>query len=157
MRAFKAAWISQICYELIGKGMMTHLQRSYLIGKIYNTEKMANGASDGFRGNQYVKVISTHTPNSAKGFSTAAKIGNQFGISGNSVLRDGIFVSAMEVLERLSPGITIEVFSGLIKTNIKKVTMILNASSDQQKQIAKEIRYGIPCRKSSVAREKQTS
>ncbi len=45
--------IAWICKNQLGRRNLTPQQKKYLIGQRYEAEKMAHGASDGFRGNQY--------------------------------------------------------------------------------------------------------
>ena len=46
-----------ICRNQLGRRNLTDEQKSYLIGKQYEAQKMTKGAADGFRGNQYVKEV----------------------------------------------------------------------------------------------------
>lgn len=45
--------ISWICLNQLGRRNLNDAQKKMLIGRRYKTEKMARGASDGFRGNQH--------------------------------------------------------------------------------------------------------
>ena len=49
--------ISWICLNQLGRRNLNDTQKKMLIGRRYKTEKMARGASDGFRGNQYKKSV----------------------------------------------------------------------------------------------------
>ena len=49
--------IAWICKNQLGRRNLTKEQKKYLIGKQYEAEKATNGAVDGFRGNQYSKVV----------------------------------------------------------------------------------------------------
>lgn len=45
--------ISWICLNQLGRRNISSIQKTILIGRRYNSEKLAHGAADGFRGNQH--------------------------------------------------------------------------------------------------------
>ena len=49
--------LSWICKNQLGRRNLTPQDKKYLVGKRYEAEKKANGAVDGFRGNQHTKLV----------------------------------------------------------------------------------------------------
>ena len=46
-----------MCQNQIGRRNISDEQKTYLLGKLYEARKNTVGAADGFRGNQYSKVV----------------------------------------------------------------------------------------------------
>lgn len=91
----KWAAIVWICKNQLGRRNLTEAQKSYLRGKQYEAEKMAYGASDGFRGNQHTDVVAgqnVHLPTRREiKDGTAGRIGKEYGVNGRTIRRDAEF------------------------------------------------------------------
>lgn len=106
--------ISWICNNQLGRRNLTPENRKYLIGKRYEIEKKANGASDGFRGNQYKKIESSGS------HKTRERIAKETGTSDGYVQHAYEFAKGVDATEELFPGIKEEILSGKIKKMPKK-------------------------------------
>lgn len=117
--------ISWLCYHLLGKRSLTKIQRMILIGKRYEAEKESHGASDRFRGNQYVAMDIQYDAYYRVRSKTATMLGDEFGISCKTVERSARFVRALELAEKCSPGISKAIMSGEIKPTQKEIIALL--------------------------------
>lgn len=104
------AWIYK---NLIEKNNLTAERKKYLIGKRYEAEKAAYGASDGFRGNKYKKIITADNANKHK---TRSEIARTTGTSEGYVKHAYSYSRGIDAAEHIYPGITEEI---LLK--IKKI------------------------------------
>lgn len=133
--------ISWICNNQLGRRNINDDQRARLIGLRYDAEKHTNGASDGFRGNQYIsgaedepkdKVVVTKKCEVPK--STAEKLAEEYGVSKNTIINYGKFAEGVDIADSISPGISQEILSGKIKVKQKDLIALANAPVDERKQ-----------------------
>lgn len=130
------AWI---CKNQLGRRNLTPVQKRLLIGDQYEAEKMAHGASDGFRGNQHSELVSgqcDHLPKSAK---TRRRIAMETGTSDGYVKRAGQYSQGVAAAEEVSPGFRQEVLSGKVKPTQKEMQTIARAAPEERKSLMDQI------------------
>lgn len=88
---------------------MTPAQRDYLLKEEHDALVKTHGATDGFRGNQYVKVVNGQNdqlPNSSGEMFQARKVvAKEHGIKESEVRRAVEFGRGLDAAEKVSPGI----------------------------------------------------
>ena len=135
--------IDWICLNQLARRNLSNLQKTILIGKRYNTKKKANGASDGFRGNQNTNPVlpqNEEVPEQKMKYaSTAKKIAEEMGVSHATVERSGEFVDGMEAAEEVLPGVSKDIASGKIKPKQADVRAIAKAPAKERKQMAENL------------------
>lgn len=102
---------------------MTPAQRDYLLKEEHDALVKTHGAADGFRGNQYVKVVNGQNdqlPNSSGEMFQARKVvAKEHGIKESEVRRAVEFGRGLDEAEKVSPGIKEAVLSGSVKESKK--------------------------------------
>ena len=124
----KWAAIVWMCRNQLGRRNITDEQRTVLIGEAYKAQKMTQGASDGFRGNQYEKVVrdqNGHLPNN----KTRKEIAKQFSVGEGTVQRAEQFVDGLNAAEEVSPGIKEAVLSGAVKAPKQMIAEIFQTAN----------------------------
>ena len=133
------AAISWICNNQLGRRNLSAVQKCALIGRRYESEKKAHGASDGYRGNQH--ELSPQNEDLAGGHKkTAQRLAEEHGISRASVERSGEFVRGLDAAEEVLPGIEREILSGTIKPAKKDIAAIAKAPPEERKELAENLR-----------------
>ena len=132
--------ISWICLNQLGRRNLSSVQKTALMGRRYKAEKLAHGASDGFRGNQHDKNLvreqNVPLPDDNK---TAHKIANEFNVSHMTVKRAEKFVDGIDAAEEVLPGVSKDILSGKIKPKQDEVCAIAKAPAEERKQMAEMI------------------
>lgn len=133
--------ISWICLNQLGRRNLTAVQRKILFGRRLKAEKMARGASDGFRGNQHVNLVKHQNDALPDGetHSTANRIAKEMGVSRPTVERAERFVDGVNAAEEVFPGITKDITSGKIKPKQADVVAIAKAPAEERKQMAENL------------------
>lgn len=111
--------ISWICLNQLGRRNISSMQKTILIGRRYNVEKLAYG--DFKRCNTSPRHQNDALEDHHK---TANKIAKEMGVSRPTVERSGNFVEGMDAAEEVLPGISKEIISGKIKPNKADVRAI---------------------------------
>lgn len=101
----------------------------YLVGRRYMAEKKPLGSTS-FRGNQYTNPTSKPGENTGP---TAQRIADELGISQNSVKRAEAFADGLDAADKIVPGITYQILSGIV-TPSKKAVIAVGRETDPQKQ-----------------------
>lgn len=141
--------ISWICNNQLGRRNLSIIQRTALIGRRYDAEKKSRGASDGFRGNQYAKVVNRHNDGLPDcGDETAQKIADEMGVSKRTVERAGAFTRGLDAAEEVLPGIEMDIIAGQITPPINEVSAIAKAPPEERRQMAEDLRLSPDERKS---------
>lgn len=133
------AWI---CRNQLGRRNITPEIRRYLIGKRYETEKMAVGASDGFRGNQYVDLVggqNSHLPKKDKK-KTREKIAEETGTTQAYVKYADQFARGVDAADEAVPGIKKEILSGQIKKPAYEIAAIAKAPLEERRALTENLR-----------------
>lgn len=146
----KYAAISWICNNQLGRRNLTEKNKTYLIGKRYEAEKNANGASDGFRGNQYVNLVGDtkyHVPNEDNCRKTRKKIANECGKSEAYVQKADLFAKGVDAAEEVVPGVKKEILSGQIKRPAYEIANIAKAPPEERRELTENLRMPRPSSK----------
>lgn len=123
------AAIVWICRNQLGRRNLTDEQKTYLIGKQYEAQKMTQG---GDRGNQYAKVANTQSGDLPKQ-RTIDKIAAEHSIGANTVHRAEKFAKGVDAAERIAPGAKEKILAGV--TKVPKVTIASIPAMEESQQI----------------------
>lgn len=137
----KWAAIVWMCRNQLGRRNLTDEQRTYLIGKQYEAQKMALGASDGFRGNQHTVVKDQNDP-LPKYENTAQKVAADVGVTEPTVKRSAWFAKGLDDAEKSSPGIKDAVLSGTVKVPKSVISEIRNIPEEKRPAAVEAIKSG---------------
>ena len=125
---------------------MTPAQRDYLLKEEHDALVKTHGAADGFRGNQYVKVVNGQNgqlPNSSGEMFQARKVvAKEHGIKESEVRRAVEFGRGLDEAEKVSPGIKEAVLSGSVKTPKSIISEIRNAPEEKKREAVEAIKKG---------------
>lgn len=141
-RAFENRYeaISWICLNQLGRRNLNDAQKKMLIGRRYKTEKMARGASDGFRGNQHKKSVKgQNVPLPDDVHITSSRIATEMGTNEKTVRRAEKFVDGVDAAEEVLPGVTKDITSGKIKPKQADVYAIAKAPAEERRQLAENL------------------
>lgn len=141
-RAFENRYeaISWICLNQLGRRNLNDAQKKMLIGRRYKTEKMARGASDGFRGNQHKKSVKgQNVPLPDDVHITSSRIATEMGTSEKTVRRAEKFVDGVDAAEEVLPGVTKDITSGKIKPKQADIAAIAKAPAEERRQLAENL------------------
>lgn len=138
------AAISWICKNQLGRRNLTPQQKKYLIGQRYEAEKMAHGASDGFRGNQHSNLVSGQNDHLPALLKTRERIAEETHTSDGYVKRAGTYAKGVDAAEDVLPGIKDELLSGSIKPSEADVAAVAKAAPDARRQLAEGLRIAKP-------------
>lgn len=144
--------MSWMCNNQLGRRNLTPENRKYLIGKRYDAEKKANGASDGFRGNRYQKVVVGENDPLLKSKSphiTRARIAEETGTTQSYVRHADEFAKGVDAAEEVVPGIKKEILSGKIKKSAKEIAEIAKAPEEERKTLTENLRLITPNQKTT--------
>ena len=132
--------ISWICLNQLGRRNLNDAQKKMLIGRRYKTEKMARGASDGFRGNQHKKSVKgQNVPLPDDAHITSSRIAAEMGTNEKTVRRAEKFVDGVDAAEEVLPGVTKDITSGKIKPKQADVAAIAKAPVEERRQLAENL------------------
>lgn len=132
--------ISWICLNQLGRRNLNDAQKKMLIGRRYKTEKMARGASDGFRGNQHKKSVKgQNVPLPDDVHITSSRIATEMGTNEKTVRRAEKFVDGVDAAEEVLPGVTKDITSGKIKPKQADVAVIAKAPAEERRQLAENL------------------
>lgn len=132
--------ISWICLNQLGRRNLNDTQKKMLIGRRYKTEKMARGASDGFRGNQHKKSVKgQNVPLPDDVHITSSRIATEMGTNEKTVRRAEKFVDGVDAAEEVLPGVTKDITSGKIKPKQADVAAIAKAPAEERRQLAENL------------------
>lgn len=132
--------ISWICLNQLGRRNLNDAQKKMLIGRRYKTEKMARGASDGFRGNQHKKSVKgQNVPLPDDVHITSSRIATEMGTNEKTVRRAEKFVDGVDAAEEVLPGVTKDITSGKIKPKQADIAAIAKAPAEERRQLAENL------------------
>lgn len=134
--------MSWICNNQLGRRNLTPANKKYLIGKRYAAEKKSNGASDGFRGNQYVRPVQDKSCQVAS--STRQRIAKEANVSEGYVMYADQFAKGVDAAEEVMPGIKKEILSGEIKRSVAEISRIAKVPFEDREELCSEIRMPRP-------------
>lgn len=132
-----------ICKNQLGRRNLTEEQKSYLRGKQYEAEKMAQG---GTGANQYTAKQSGQNVQSASRREvkdgTAGRIGKQYGVNGRTIRRDADFAKGVDLAEEEEPGTRNKILSGEVQVPKTVVASFPAMPKEERKAILSGISRG---------------
>lgn len=148
--------MSWMCNNQLGRRNLTPENKKYLIGKRYDAEKKAVGASDGFRGNRYQKLVGDKNCHLLdKKEKTRKRIADESKVSEGYVMYADMFAKGVDAAEEAVPGIKKEILSGKIKRPAKEIAEIAKAPVEERKSLTENLR--LTKSKESKDKEKKVS
>ena len=148
--------MSWMCNNQLGRRNLTPENKKYLIGKRYDAEKKAVGASDGFRGNRYQKLVGDKNCHLLdKKEKTRKRIADESKVSEGYVMYADLFAKGVDAAEEAVPGIKKEILSGKIKRPAKEIAEIAKAPVEERKSLTENLR--LTKSKESKDKEKKVS
>ena len=136
--ADKWAAIAWMCRNQLGRRNLTDAQKTYLIGKQYEAQKLTQGTR-----NQYVQRKSENGHSDHFQTSrTLDKIAKEHGVGAKTVQRAERFAKGLDDAERISPGIKEQVLTGALQPPKKVVAEIRNMPEDQKRETVERIKSG---------------
>lgn len=140
--------MSWMCNNQLGRRNLTPENKKYLVGKKYDAEKNRNGAFDGFRGNQYKKVVVGQIDQLPK-MSTRQRVAEETGTTDGYVKHADEFARGVDAAEEAVPGIKNEILSGTIKKPAKDIVAIAKAPVEERKNLTENLRLITPKQKTT--------
>lgn len=142
----------------LGRRNLTDEQRTYLLGKLYESRKMSKG---GNRGNQYTANLANPekqdlaNPKKQDVIKTSAQIGKEVGVSHDTVEKAAVFANGVDAIRELSPTAADTILQG--KANITKsaVREFTKQDTDTQIEIVDAIEKNKPVPK--IPEKKKTT
>ena len=134
------AAIAWICANQLHRHNMNDLQRAKLIQEEYDARKRTIGAADGFRGNQYKKVVSEenlHLPNE-KAPKLRTEIAKEHNINEGTVQSSVEWGRGLDAAEEVAPGIRDAVLSGEEKHAKRDIAALRNIKDPEERKEAVE-------------------
>lgn len=120
--------VSWICANQLGRRNISEATKRYLIGKRYEAEKKAEAKNEvGI--NQYTRRSSNADSN-----STAHRLGDEYHVSHQTVLKYGAYAKAIDDLNEKSPDLGAQVLNGNIKiahNNLLRLSRMKQKSIDK--------------------------
>lgn len=132
--------ISWICNNQLGRRNLTSRQKKLLIGQRYEADKMARGAEDGFRGNQYTALVKDKKCPLPDTHITLSKIAQETKTTPSFVRSAGQLARGIAAAEEVLPGITSEIMSGVVKPTDSAIAAIAKAAPEERRQKAEALR-----------------
>lgn len=124
---FSDKWdaIAWMCRNQLGRRNLTDEQRTYLIGKQYEAQKMTSG------GDRKSDEFSSHHSEDLK-TRTKDKVARELGVGSSTVERSEHFAKGLDAAEAVSPGIKEAVLTGEVKAPKKVIAAIRNIPEEQR-------------------------
>lgn len=134
--------MSWMCDNQLGRRNLTAENKKYLVGKKYAAEKTAKGATDGFRGNRYQKLVKgKNCPllENNDSHQTRKRIAEETGTTIGYVRFADEFAKGVDAAEEAVPGIKKDILSGKIKKPAKEIAEIAKAPVEQRKALTENL------------------
>ena len=125
-----------ICANQLGRRNITEETRKYLIGKRYEAEKTI-GIKNIDGENQYSDDIVQNEQLITA--STAHKLGNEYHLSHNTVLKYGSYAKALDKLSEATPKLTPRILSGNIKVSHENVVKLSQLSQKELTTLSEQL------------------
>ena len=133
-----------ICKNQLGRRNLTEEQKSYLRGKQYEAEKMAEGAPVGNSRakKQHGQNVQVDLTRREIKDGTAGRIGKQYGVNGRTIRRDADFAKGVDLAEEEEPGIRNKILSGEAQVPKTVVASFPAMPKEERKAILSDISSG---------------
>lgn len=134
--------IAWICKNQIGRRNLSHELLKYLIGKRYESEKLAVGSpgSDTQLGKNY-PITNAH--------GTSSRIANEYGMSEKGVRLSGDYAKGVDKAEEVCPGVKSDILSGKLKATSSEVIALGKLTPEKVPEAISELRQAQMQRKKS--------
>lgn len=126
-----------MCKNQLGRRNLTPEQRTYLMGKQSEAEKMA----EKFHGNRYVQVSGSKTDPLKKG-KTMQRIADEYGVGYGTVARAEDFAKGLDAAEKSSPGIKQAILTGEVKAPKQVIANIRKLPENERPAAVEAIKRG---------------
>lgn len=138
--ADKWAAIVWMCQNQIGRRNLTNEQRTYLIGKQYEAQKMCVG---GTGANQFKNGQLPQSGGTAKReYGTAYVVAKEHGVGKNTVERAEHFASGLDAADIISPGFRDSILTGAVKAPKSTIAAISKMDEPEMKKAVQAIQNG---------------
>lgn len=127
-----------ICRNQLGRRNLTDEQKTYLIGKQYEAQKMTQG---GDRGNQYTKLARAQNEPRPKQ-RTYEQIAKEHGVGNMTVKRAEKFAKGVDAVEAALPGAKEKLLSGSVSIPKSVVASIPQLEEEEKKSVIEMIAAG---------------
>uniref|UniRef100_A0AAU8B5N2 PNOB8 ParB N-like protein n=1 Tax=Dulem virus 33 TaxID=3145751 RepID=A0AAU8B5N2_9CAUD len=139
----KWAAIVWMCRNQLGRRNLTDEQKTYLIGKQFEAEKLTHGGDRGTeRGEHGRFAASLQNDGLRKSRGAAGRIAEELGVGCATVERAERFSKGIDEAEAISPGIRDAVLSGEVKAPKSVVAEIRNVPEEHRQQVVEAIKQG---------------
>lgn len=134
--------IAWICKNQLGRRNLTPVQRKYLIGKQYETEKSTHGGTRGtYRDEKTGEfTASTENQNLRSGGKTCERIAKENHVGKDYVVRAGHFADGVDAADEAVPGTRYEILSGKICPVDSAVQAVAQAPPEEREALATHLR-----------------
>ena len=129
--------IAWICKNQIGRRNLSDTQKTILIGRQYEAEKMSHG---GMRGCAETRASPQNEDLQTGSQRTARKIAKEHGISRATVERNGEYVKALDIAKAHDANIERDILSGKIAPAKQDVIYIGKAQKEEIPELVKQLR-----------------
>ncbi|MCD8353017.1 MAG: hypothetical protein LUC47_01690 [Clostridiales bacterium] len=138
-RSEVVAWI---CKNQLGRRNLTPVQRKYLIGKQYETEKSPHGGNRGTIRDEETGefTASSENQNLRSGGKTCERIAKENHVGKDYVVRAGHFANGIDAAEEAVPGTRQEILSGKICPVDAVVQAVAQAPPEEREGLANHLR-----------------
>lgn len=149
------AALSWICQNQLGRRNLDPERKKFLMGKLYESEKLARGGSKERAHDENGRFTSTvqNDPLRAKQLSTCERIAAQNGVGAATVKRAEKYAKGVDAAEDAVPGAREEILTGRIKATDAEITAL--AKRQKQKFLLLLQNYGSQSRNVSPEKLKQ--
>lgn len=127
----KWAAVAWMCSNQLGRRNLTDKQKTYLLGKQFEAQKMAHG------GTRYSRA-----QNEPLGKRTAEIIAEEHKVGHMTVKRAEHFAKGLDAAEKASPGFKDAVLTGEIKAHKSKIAEIRNMPDEERRETVQKIKEG---------------
>ena len=142
----KWAAVVWMCRNQLGRRNVTPAQREYLIKEEHDALVKTHGAADGFRGNQYTKVVIGQNDQLPKQdgemFQARKVVAKEHGIKESEVRRAVEFGRGLDAAEEASPGIRESVLSGQVKAPKNLISEMRNIPEEHRADAVEALKHG---------------
>lgn len=138
---FNDKWsaIVWMCRNQLGRRNLTDAQKTYLVGKQYEAERMALG---GDRKSGDLEKSNDQIDHLIPGETTRQRIARETGTSEGFVRNAELFARGVEEGEKASPGFKESVLSGGVKASKRAISEIRKMPEEERREAVEAIRRG---------------
>ena len=121
-----------------GQRVVSDEERTYMIGKRNEEEKLAHG---GIRGNQYTKEARSEMDHAKKG-KTAQRLADEYGVGYGTVVRAEKFAKGVDAVREVSEEAANKILTGDSGATKTEVSAVTNMTTEEKKQFAEDVVSG---------------